>query len=160
MKRMIKDCIELVVTINIETRTHVAASAVNHPKSIKQAKKLSDSKLLILNDIVSSVLSVIQSYNFAIIKKYQSNKSYTYYIWFQPQAEDGQKLTPVKIVFRISGDHDSKSIDDNIAEGTQVVVRSFLTGDEEYKDIFVLMSKIDKICKGLSEGDVSELFSV
>lgn len=160
MKRMIKDYIQLNVIINLDyIYTDIAASEVNHPKNIRKSNRLDEAKLTILNDIVDSVVSVIRSYHFDIIKKYQSSKSYTYYIWFEPKTSDGRKLIPVKIVFRISGDHRSKSMEGAISEGVQVIVRSINIGEDEYKDVLGVMNKVDKICKELSVGNLSELYN-
>lgn len=158
MKRYKYDVIKLSVLINLEyTPQHVAASEVSHPSNIRKKNRLDEIKLTILNDIVDTALSAIRSAGFEITKKYQSKRSYTYYIWFQPISDSGEKLTPVEVEFRISGDHKSRTMQDNETY-SKVIVKSIVIGPEEYDNPAYVLQAFDEICVGLKQGDMAVLY--
>ena len=157
MKRYVRELPVIEILINLEyTLDTVAAAEMNHPTSISKKKKLADYKLVILNDIVESVLSTIRGFGFDITRKHQSKKSYTYYVWFQPISETGEKLVPVQIQFRISGDHVSRTEEDNSQYGS-VVVKSIFIGPNEYDNPVSVILAIEEMCKGLQKGDITVL---
>lgn len=158
MKRYIKNCTRIEVEIQLDyERSPVAAGLMSHPKNIRKQNKLSEIKLAILDDIVTSTVSVIQSFGFQITRHRQSKKSYTYYIQFIPITDDGQPLLPVEVLFRISGDHSSNTLKDNMTYSS-VIVKSVLIGDKEYNDPSSVILAIQDICNHLKEGDQSILY--
>lgn len=158
MKRYKHDVIKFTVLINLDyVLETIAANEVNHPLNVRKKNKLNETKLAILNDIVDTALSAIRSAGFEITKKYQSKKSYTYYIWFQPISQYGEKLTPVEVEFRISGDHNSKTLEDNETY-SKVIVKSIIIGPEEYDNPAQVLQAFDDMCEGLKHGDSSILY--
>jgi len=159
MKRVLRHLNRIEVTINVEcTGADIAASTVNHPASIKKQNRISDEKLLILNDIVDMTVAYIESHGFPIIYTRQSKKSYTVYIRFQPMTTDNKKSTPVEIIFRIADHSSLRTKDEDSQLSRDVRIRSFLIGDEEYSNFEAFISKIDYICDRLEVGDTSALY--
>lgn len=166
MKRHIKsttELIELNVIINVGHQfSDVAASDVldyvNHPRNIKKAERLDQTKLVVLNDIVSSILSVITSHQFKILKRYQSKKSYAYYVWCDIDPDRKYNLPVFKINFRIA-DHLNDGLTDTTVETSKLFVKSIMIGDTEYEDPMVMMTEFDKMCDELSNGNIRALYT-
>ena len=130
---------------------------VNHPSNIKRRERLDEIKLTILNDVVDSCISCINSAGFPISKQYQSSKSYTYYIQFQPITESGEKLIPVELMFRISGDHKSQSIAEDVASTSTVIIKSITLGQKEYESYPQVILALQDICNELKQGNINVL---
>jgi len=165
MKRYIKEMDRPVVTLDVIINVDydfedIAASKelyVNHPYSIKKSKALDEDKLLILNDIVVSILSVFTSHGFEILKRYQSKKSYSYYVLCDIDPQKKYNLPIVKIQFRIS-DHNDAGIDEDVVETSSVYIKSIKIGDEQYERPMKMMAAIIDMCDRLAEGDDSALY--
>lgn len=163
MKRYIRtekqNIVELNVTIDIGYHTDSVAASdyIEHPKNIRKTQRIDNIKLVILNDIVWSLMSVMNSHGFKIIKRYQSKKSYAYYIWCDIDPEKKFGLPIFKINFRIA-DHLNKGLDDDIVEASNVYIKSIYIGENEYKDPMKMMRDFDAMCDKLQQGDLSGLF--
>lgn len=163
MKRYIRsekqNIVELDVTINFgyQTENVAATEYVNHPRSVKKASRLDAKKLVILNDIIETLLSIMASYGFRFIKQYQSKKSYSYYIWCNIDPEGKYNLPIVKINFRIA-DHLNEGLDKNTVEATRAYIKSIIVGDEEYTSPVEMITEFDNMCKELSQGNLNALY--
>ena len=165
MKRMIiEKPIVIPITINIDyVPSNIAADsnvddyAVKHPLNIKKRNRLSEGKLIILNDIVMTVLSFIRSRGFIVVKgPYQSKRSYTSYITFIPVDDKGNKSTPIKIEFRIA-DHISRSMDTDQLEAGDMIIKSFVIGESEYASTSRFIEAMRDILDNLKHGNTDIL---
>ena len=158
MYKVVKDIPKLIITLDmmyLPEPDEIAAAIVNHPTSIKSRYRLDDDRLRLLNDIVDTTISFIRSHKFKILRTYQSKKSYSVYVRFQPYSENNEPLDPVEVIFRIA-DHSSDSLqkDGKIKTG-RAYIRSFWVKDKDYKDIRAFTHEIDVICDELASGDYS-----
>lgn len=127
------------------------------PVRLKDESKMSISDLNMWDDLIDSVISVLNDYEFDIIEHHQSGKSYSYYVSFYPTSEDGLRFDePVKIVFRLSNhrndqDHSSNKI-------KRAFFKSFELDGEQYSNPVDIFFAIDEICKELQKGNYSVLY--
>ena len=162
MKRVIatafrnQNYIEVVINIDyVEDRIlEVAASTVQHPENIKKRKRLSDLKLGVLNDIVEGVISCVKHYQFPILESYQSKRSYSYYLTFQPIDKKGNRSTPIPIKFRV-GDIHKRQLD--TAQPRRIFIVSVTMGDYLFDNRFQFQLDFDYMCSQLAEGELSSM---
>ena len=159
MKRVITNTTKPIeVVINIDCIENIgdsiAASIIEHPKNIKKRKRLSEIKLGILNDIVEGVIGCIKSYNFPILQCYQSKRSYSYYVTFQPVDDEGNTSAPIPIKFRMS-DHCRRDIEN--ADPQDVIILSVKMGDYIFENRIEFQIDFSRMCKGLAEGKLSSI---
>ncbi len=154
MKRRIKPkrWIEIVLYINPSLPQDMAAVELHHPSS---RFKLTDEELLIYSDFVESMISPIYAHGFKIVKDYQSNKSYSYYIDFYPVDKKGNLLDKVHIIFRLS-EHVDKS---KFHSSSRIFIKSFVINDISYDKMLPFQDRINYICDRLAEGDYDELIT-
>ena len=157
MKRYInnkKRWIEIVVYIDPSLPQEIAAVELHHPSS---KFKLTDEELQIYEDFVESMISPMQARGFKIIKEYQSNKSYAYYIDFYPVDKQGNLLDEIHVVFRIA-DHDL-SHGRQGAVSSERFIKSFTINNLSYDKMLPFIKRIGIICDHLQEGDYDELLT-
>ena len=159
MKRVIKSwltnqpAIEILINIDYDIES-IAASTIEHPTNFKKQRRLSEIKLGLLNDIVDSVISCVLYHDFDILEKYQSKRSYSYYLTFQPQDAEGNKLTPIPVKFRM-GDHDQKSNDS--VKPQYVVIVSIIMGAKVFDNRFEFLQDFNTMCEGLKSGSLKSV---
>ena len=168
MKRYIKASttvpkLRIIVDITYsEVQVQVAASSdfkeLKHP-SIKRKFKKSDEWLKQVNDLVRSIIGSMNGKKFKIIKACPSNKSYTYYIRFQPSDKNGD-LWDQELELQIElRDHASKT-HASVGEITnRFLVKTYYLEDKTYKDMLALMREIWRILDDLQNGDFSSFVS-
>ena len=160
MKRIIKTnikTINIIVELDFKKTDHAITSSdklLKH-QSINKKYRVSDEELVILHDIVYSVLSCLTSRKFKIIEKYQSARSYTYYVQFMTISDSGEEMSPVNIKFRIA-DHDNKYLDEPL-ETTDVIIKSITIGDEIYHNSVGVVVAFSHICSELKKGNLDIL---
>lgn len=161
-----KHVIEIIVYDRPEF-SNVAASRVTHPKSIKRKFKYSEQQLADFNDLVESVISVINYYQFEIINEIQSHKSYAYYIEFIPTDDNGDKWDEsICIKFRLA-DHsnlgaESSQLKQRVPNANNhkiTFVKSFCIGSRQYPGPMSVVVAVRNICKHLKNGDYAILDS-
>ena len=162
MYRMIKDedrdrtkVIEITMIVDDEGAIAAASSYLHHPKSIEPEKRITDGHLQLLNDIILSFDMMIKSYKFDIVKKYSASNSYSYYIHFDPITESGEKLSPVRLIFRVSN-HPSRSAKGSI-NSPKVRAVTFMLGEENFQNSLDLIEQGSQILERLYHGDKSVL---
>lgn len=154
MKRYNIPTLEILLTIG-QLDQIAAASKIKHPASISKEYLLTDEQLQILNDIVDTTITNILYYNFKIVSEYQSKKSYSYYIRFKPVDKNNEPLPDFKIVFKLAN-HPIKGRNTKQPERS-TFIKSFIVNDEVYTNPIEFISKIQKVCESISEGDYSVL---
>lgn len=132
---------------------NIADSIVNHPKNVKKKYLWSDDELTAYNDLIETVLGLIKSHKFEILRNYQSKKSYSYYIDFLPNR--GSEV--IEIRFRIT-DHSKRSLNDETAfSGSAPIIKSFVMGSKRYSNLVDIYKAVKNICDDLLKGDYSAL---
>lgn len=150
--------IDITVFIDIVDKNDgiLSTSYVKHPTSINKNRRLGDLKLYILDDLVASLINSIKFHRFPIYGNYQSKKDYTYYVQFQPIDENGNKLMPVSLKFRLASHSSSGMGDDDVTTAT-VRIKSFLIGNVTIDDSVSLMVTFESILHELEKGNVKIL---
>lgn len=157
MKRLIKS-IKPTYVLDIEVEfndcwNNVAASIVNHPKNVKKKYLWSDDELTAYNDLIETVLGLIKSHKFEILRNYQSKNSYSYYIDFLPTRSN----EVIEIRFRIT-DHSKRSLNDETTfSDSAPIIKSFVMGSKRYSNLVDIYKAVKNICDDLSKGDYSVL---
>ena len=157
MKRLMKS-IKPTYVLDIEVEfndcwNNVAASIVNHPKNVKKKYLWSDDELTAYNDLIETVLGLIKSHKFEILRNYQSKKSYSYYIDFLPTR--GNEV--IEIRFRIT-DHSKRSLNDQTTfSDSAPIIKSFVMGSKRYSNLVDIYKAVKNICDDLLKGDYSAL---
>lgn len=152
--RRFKKGIRIEIVIDVAYDFENIAAAIQHPASISKRKRVSETKLNILNEIVYSVMSAIHAQGFKVISTHQSKKSYSYYIKFWPITDEGERLFPIEFMFRIS-DHNIKQNEHK--ESSIVRIINLQLGGVDFDNSVDLILAADEICKGLKQGDLSIL---
>ena len=150
--RRFKRGIRIEIVIDVAYDFENIAAAIEHPANI--SKRVSETKLNILNEIVYSVMSAIHAQGFKIISTHQSKKSYSYYVKFWPVTDEGERLFPIEFMFRIS-DHNIKQ--NEYKESSIVRIINLQFGGVDFDNSVDLILAADEICKGLKKGDLSVL---
>ncbi len=155
MKRIIKPkrWIEIVVYVDPSLPQDIAATEQKHPSS---QFKFTDSELQLYLNFVDAMISPIEAHGFKIVKEYQSNKSYAYYVHFYPVNKIGELLDEVYLIFRVA-EHLMKHREVTIAK--RRFIKNFTINDLNYDDVKLFQDRVDYICDRLSEGDYSELIA-
>lgn len=145
-----------VLDIEVECNdcwNNVAASIVNHLKNVKKKYLWSDDELTAYNDLIETILGLIKSHKFEILRNYQSRKSYAYYIDFLPNGSS----EVIEIRFRIT-DHSKRSLNDETAfSDSAPIIKSFVMGSKRYSNLVDIYKAVKNICDDLSKGDYSAL---
>lgn len=161
MKRYVKSTEELLATITITMDIHTkldkvaATDYIQHPKSISKKRRIPDSHLAMLNDIVASFDSNIRAVGFPIIDEHWPKKSYSYYIKFIPITESGEELLPVKLVFRVANHSNIPAEDSSDSDIVQIV--SFTLEHEDKLRSWELIHRGAYILQELRKGNVNVL---
>ena len=154
-----KSCPVLKIVVNLEQdQSRIAADTefipLKHP-NIKRKYKQSDEWLEYINNMVRSIIGSMHGRKFKIIKAYPSNKSYTYYIRFQPTDKQGnvwnQELE-LQIELR---DHSSNTHESFGETTSRLFVHSYNLNGKTYKQLMQLMNEIWRILDDLQDGDFS-----
>lgn len=162
MKKLLKSIPTLHIVIDItDSESGVAASVdfkeLKHPSGKKKYRR-SDEWLDQVNDLVRSIIGSMQGRKFKILDAKPSNKSYTYYIRFQPADRDGnlwdQELE-IQVELR---DHRSKTHEDSGFISSKLLVKAFYLDNNLMANGYELMKEMWAIMDQLSEGDFSAFF--
>lgn len=119
-----------------------------------------EEELAIYSDFIDTVYSIVASYNFNIKEDRQSNKSYSYYIVFEPTDTNGNPFEggiKFEIVFRISDHRNSGSRD---FLNSKKLVKSYIYDGEHFSNLYDIMVKVDKDCRLAQAGDFSSIVEV
>ena len=146
--------------ITDESHSSIAATDyIQHPNIINKHNRIHDEKLRILNDAAMSLVSMLEARQFILTRPpKQSSRSYSFYTYFYPVTKTGETLNQVEIVFRISDHKHPNSKQVETADPISVVrIRSFLIGDDEFKDVISFTVKLGEILDTLQDGDYSVL---
>ena len=150
----IRKGVRIEIIIDVAYDFEKIAAAIEHPVNISKRKRVSETKLNILNEIVYSVMSTIHAHGFKVISTRQSKKSYSYYVKFWPITDDGHRLFPIEFMFRIS-DHNMKQ--NEFKESTIMRIINLQFGGVDFNNSVDLIVAADEICKGLKQGDLTVL---
>ena len=150
---------QIVITINIQDtdveKPFAASTYLEHPTSIKKKYRISDKHLEYLNDIIATFDHNLQAAGFEIIDRHHSSNSYSYYITFMPITENGEKLLPIDLIFRVSS-HSSKSAE--ASEGSSFArIISFTLANEDFDKASELIYAGIRIIRELKKGNVDIL---
>lgn len=167
-----KHTIEITLFVDPEDIADVATSSrVRHPQSVKKRYLYSDQQLADFNDLVDSVYSVIDHFDFDIVDEGQSKKSYSYYIDFFPTDQNSDRWDDsIQIKFRLSN-HSNRGADNKSSNTSNrgqnkgrdesdkpmIYVKSFMLGSKQYPGQFAIMQAVKKICISLKAGDYTVL---
>ena len=149
---------DIEIVVEYSSEYFAASRIIDHPKNIKKRKRISSVNLQILNDVVASVKSRIESSpQFKVTKQTSpgKNKSYSYYIQFDVYDKDGNILVPVGIRFRISN-HPKHGIQNEVGSGS-VVIRSFVLKGKHYENSVEIILTVNRICSELEKGNIKIL---
>ncbi len=148
----------LHIIIELSETDNIAASVdfkeMTQP-SIKHKYKKSDEWLKYVNDLARSIYGSMLARKFNITKAEPSNKSYTYYIRFQPSDKNGD-LWDSDLELQIElRDHTSKTHSDLGQVTSDLLVKTYYIENMQYKDMMSLFRKIRSILDDLQNGDFS-----
>ena len=150
---------QIIVTVNAEvadaTNSIAASEYLSHPKSVKKKYRISDKHLQYLNDIISTFDYNLQAAGFDIINRHPVSNSYSYYITFIPITEDGVKLIPIDLVFKVST-HYSKSAEGSVGSEFARIV-SFTLEHEDFDKASELIYEGIRIIRELKRGNADIL---
>ena len=161
MKRYIRSVSDNIPTLKIivdiyDAEAKIAASddfiEMKHP-SIKKKYRQSDEWLKHVNDLARSILGSMKGRKFNILRAEPSNKSYTYYITFQPANKDGdiwEQDLELQLELR---DHVSKTHSDLGAISEKLIVRTYYLNGKTYSDMLAVLKEVWHILDELQEGN-------
>lgn len=152
--RRFRKGIRIEIIVDVAYDFDKVAAAIEHPANISKRKRISETKLNILNEIVYSVMSAIHAQGFKVISTRQSKKGYSYYVKFWPVTDEGERLFPIEFMFRIS-DHNIKQNEYKDSAIIRIINLQF--GGVDFDNSVDLILAADEICKGLKKGDLSVL---
>lgn len=110
----------------------------------------------ILNDVVMSALTAIQSKEHLIIQNQnQGGNTYSYCIDFDVVDDNKVPILPVQIRFWIAN-HKMQG-DETPLDSDTVVIRSVVLKGRNYENSIEIISLISKLCTELDKGNVSIL---
>lgn len=161
MKRQLRQKVvpKLVVTVEVDYKlTDVAAvRCINTPDSISSKHKLDSVYEDIFDDVALTVLNTVVSYGFEVTDNYQADRTYSYYVKFNPLDYNGNRATKFEVAFRIS-DHKPNMGVRRSQNPSTIVIKSINLGKYKFKDFDGVFSAVEDICKCLRRGDVDVLF--
>ena len=150
-----KRTITITMIVEEESEDIAASDYLNHPKSIKKSKRITDKHLQYLNDIIATFDHNIQAAGFPIVDRHPGSNSYSYYIEFIPITESGEELLPIDLIFRVS-DHFSRS-----AEGSKnssfARIIGFTLENEDFDKASELIYEGVRILRELKKGNIDIL---
>ena len=155
MKRMIRSPkYKFVIEVYMDLQDSIAATdIIEFRPNISKKHQLTEDQLTAYDDCIKSILSVITSNKFHIIDKYQSGKSYSYYVVFYPVEDSGKELDEVELEFRIAN-HPGKGLSDDEPVVTSTrIIKSFKLGSKRYPSTYEIVKAVSGICTELKLGN-------
>lgn len=149
---------QLTITMYIRDANELQLAAsdyLDHLKSIKKKYRISDEHLKMLNDIIASFDHNIQVAGFKITNRRKASNSYSYYITFIPITDEGEKLLPIDLIFRVSS-HNSESAEAS-ADSSFARIVTFALEHEDFNKASELIYEGVQILKELKKGNVDIL---
>lgn len=152
--RKIDYTLSIIVNVSPILDNIAASIQIHHPKSVKKKYLMEEQALANYQAVIDTVYNAIISNGMKVIKEYQSNKSYSYYIVFKTPSFLDKDPINVMIEFRISNHGDiykgNLRNSDNYEE-LQIV--DFVLGSKKYPGGYSLCEAIRRICRELAKGN-------
>lgn len=154
MKKYIKASTEYVISVSICYGGSLPVAASEYLKkldTIPQAHQIPDELISELNDLIDSVVTVLNKHKFDVKQGHQSKDGYTYYIPFYPIMSTGEHLDEFLIVFRIS-DHFNKGLSESeVVKDYEdlTIFRTFTLGSDKYPTSVSILKAVNETCAAL-----------
>lgn len=139
------------IVINVEVYEQIAA----YIQELHNVNQSFDKQMAnIMDNMIDTVITNIQGYDFVINNHYQSKKGYSYYINFTPCDENGNLFpNSVDVIFRIA-DHKNTSFSNS---AKKVMVQNFVINNKEVSTVNALINEMCYILEELSKGNFNVL---
>ncbi len=147
----------LKIIVDVYSDENVAAATYIKDPSMKRSKKMSEDQVEELDDIIDSLISIINRYKFSLISCKQSPFSYTYYIVFTPTDDNGDEWEYSAVIQLEIRDHSRNANTEGGWVSNDRYVKLFHVGDKTCFDTSGIISEFKKICSELKKGDYSSL---
>lgn len=148
----------LKITIELSDEDNIAAQTdlkYLHKVNISRKKQLSSDQIAKLDQLISNVFDILNSFRFVITDKNtkQSSKSYSYYITFFPTDSNGNKWSgSVQVQFEVR-DHRSKTHPDAGQIQENLFIKAFFVGSQKCFSTDGVLVQVKKICRELQKGN-------
>lgn len=156
MKRYIKSTTyaKYYITVSVykvEADSIAATEYLKHLDTIPESRRISEEELEKLNDVISSVISVLHVNEFDVLPGHQSADGYTWYAPFYPVLNTGEELNEYLIVFRLSNHYNKGISEESSVIDTKVmkIIKSFTLGSSEYPTVVALLRAVKDTCNDI-----------